>query len=182
MSTGYARLNENVTNGKADNHEGIDFYRPVEKSDKSKPLWGENQWPDIPGFREKYEAWVEKMKKLGMIVMEAYVSSCAYDCLFTKDGWCDIGCHLVWVCPARNGQIFAQRSMIVSGLCVLSVGREYLPLCPDHIDLQVTLRIPAASRRSRRLLLWRTQVRTISCHHPQKLLIDLVSRDYGCLT
>ncbi|KAL0961069.1 hypothetical protein HGRIS_006053 [Hohenbuehelia grisea] len=64
-------LKENVTNGKADNHEGIDFYRPVENPDKSKPLWGENQWPAIPGFREKYEAWIEKMKKLGLVVMEA---------------------------------------------------------------------------------------------------------------
>ncbi|KAI9058326.1 Clavaminate synthase-like protein [Trametes sanguinea] len=68
---GYQRLKENVTNGKADNHEAIDFYRPVEQPDKSKPLWGENQWPAIPGFKEKYEAWIEKMKKLGMIVMEA---------------------------------------------------------------------------------------------------------------
>ncbi|KAK7445113.1 hypothetical protein VKT23_014981 [Stygiomarasmius scandens] len=68
---GYARLKENVTNGKADNHEGIDFYRPVENPDKTKPLWGINQWPTVPGFREKYERWVEKMKTLGMIVMEA---------------------------------------------------------------------------------------------------------------
>jgi isopenicillin N synthase-like dioxygenase len=46
----------------------------VDNPDKSKPLWGENQWPDqIPGFREKYEAWIDKMKQLGMIVMEAYV-------------------------------------------------------------------------------------------------------------
>lgn len=70
---GYQRLKENVTNGKADNHEGIDFYRPVENPDKSKPLQGENQWPSVPSFRTKYDAWVEKMKKLGMIVMEAYV-------------------------------------------------------------------------------------------------------------
>ena len=70
---GYARLKENVTNGKADNHEGIDFYRPVENPDKTKPLWGENQWPAVSGFKEKYEAWVEKMKKLGLIVMEACV-------------------------------------------------------------------------------------------------------------
>jgi isopenicillin N synthase-like dioxygenase len=62
-----------VTNGKADNHEGIDFYKPVEKPDRSKPVWGENQWPDIPGFKHKYEQWIEKMKKLGLIVMEAYV-------------------------------------------------------------------------------------------------------------
>ncbi|KAJ3526073.1 hypothetical protein NM688_g8305 [Phlebia brevispora] len=69
---GYQRLKENVTNGKADNHEAIDFYRPVENPDKTKPLWGENQWPTaIPGFREKYERWIEKMKKLGVIVMEA---------------------------------------------------------------------------------------------------------------
>lgn len=69
---GYQRLKENVTNGKADNHEGIDFYKPVDSPNKSKPLQGENQWPDqIPGFRERYESWIAKMKKLGMIVMEA---------------------------------------------------------------------------------------------------------------
>lgn len=62
-----------MTNGKADNHEGIDFYKPVSNPDKSKVLWGENQWPGVPGFRDKYEEWVEKMKKLGMVVMEAYV-------------------------------------------------------------------------------------------------------------
>lgn len=73
-SAGYARLKENVTNGKADNHEGLDFYRPVEQPDKSNPLCGENQWPSVLGFRKKYEIWVEKMKTLGLIVMEAYVA------------------------------------------------------------------------------------------------------------
>lgn len=76
---GYQRLKENVTMGKADNHEGIDFYRPVENPDKRKPLWGENQWPDedpaeaesIQGFRETFEAWVQKMKALGLVVMQA---------------------------------------------------------------------------------------------------------------
>jgi isopenicillin N synthase-like dioxygenase len=70
-SAGYAKLKENVTNGKADNHEGIDFYKPVENPDKTKPVWGVNQWPTVPGFREKYDTWVEKMKKLGTIVMRA---------------------------------------------------------------------------------------------------------------
>ncbi|KAF9242601.1 hypothetical protein BU15DRAFT_43907 [Melanogaster broomeanus] len=70
---GYQRMNENVTNGKADSHEGIDFYKPVENPNKSKPLWGENQWPAVPGFQNKYENWIDKMKKLGMIVMEAQV-------------------------------------------------------------------------------------------------------------
>ncbi|KAG8214491.1 hypothetical protein J3R82DRAFT_9546 [Butyriboletus roseoflavus] len=74
FARGYQRLKENVTNGKADNHEGIDFYRPVENPDKSQPLWGENQWPTVPDFRTKYEKWIEKMKKLGIILMEAQVS------------------------------------------------------------------------------------------------------------
>ncbi|KAF8635967.1 hypothetical protein AX15_000131 [Amanita polypyramis BW_CC] len=68
---GYAGLKEEITNGKADNHENLDFYKPVANPDKTKFLWGANQWPEIPGFREKYEQWVEKMKKLGMAVMEA---------------------------------------------------------------------------------------------------------------
>ncbi|KDR82681.1 hypothetical protein GALMADRAFT_220671 [Galerina marginata CBS 339.88] len=71
FARGYARLKENVTNGKADNHEGVDFYKPVENPDKTKPVWGENQWPSIPTFREKYEKWVEKMKALGLVLMEA---------------------------------------------------------------------------------------------------------------
>ncbi|PPQ66258.1 hypothetical protein CVT24_007276 [Panaeolus cyanescens] len=71
FARGYQRLHENVTNGKADNHEGLDIYKPVANPDKTKPVWGENQWPSVPGFREKFEIWVEKMKALGLIVMEA---------------------------------------------------------------------------------------------------------------
>ena len=71
FSVGYQGLKENVTNGKADNHEGIDFYKPVLNPDKAKVLQGENQWPSVPGFKEKYEKWIEKMKGLGLIVMEA---------------------------------------------------------------------------------------------------------------
>jgi len=44
----------------------------VEEPDKTKPVWGENQWPaGIEGFKGKYEVWVDKMKQLGLIVMEA---------------------------------------------------------------------------------------------------------------
>lgn len=67
-------MQENITDGKADNHEAIEFYRPVPDPDKTKLVWGSNQWPDIPSFKKKYEQWQEKMKKLGMIVMEACVS------------------------------------------------------------------------------------------------------------
>ncbi|KAI6122501.1 hypothetical protein EDD16DRAFT_1691831 [Pisolithus croceorrhizus] len=51
--------------------------------DKSKTLWGENQWPTIPAFREKYEQWIEKMKKLGMIVMEAMANGLG----LSEDEW-----------------------------------------------------------------------------------------------
>ena len=84
-SVGYARLKENVTNGKADNHEGIDLYRPVENPDKSKPLWGENQWPSVPSFKEKYEKWIEKMKQLGLIVMQASVNFPQLPCSFVTN-------------------------------------------------------------------------------------------------
>ncbi|KIJ64438.1 hypothetical protein HYDPIDRAFT_90521 [Hydnomerulius pinastri MD-312] len=80
---GYQRLKENVTNGKADNHEGIDFYKPVADPDKSKPVWGENQWPTVDKFQEKYEKWINKMKDLGMIVMEAM----AYGLGMTAEEW-----------------------------------------------------------------------------------------------
>ncbi|KAF8073601.1 hypothetical protein FPV67DRAFT_1620840 [Lyophyllum atratum] len=84
---GYARLKENVTNGKADNHEAIDFYKPVEIPDKTRPVWGENQWPTaVPGFRDKYEEWVEKMKALGLIVMEAMALGLG----MTSEEWWDL--------------------------------------------------------------------------------------------
>ncbi|TBU62337.1 Clavaminate synthase-like protein [Dichomitus squalens] len=83
---GYQRLKENVTNGKADNHEAIDFFKPVEKPDKTKTLWGENQWPSIPGFREKYEVWIEKMKNLGMVVMEAMATGLGV----TPEEWAEL--------------------------------------------------------------------------------------------
>ena len=77
---GYQRLKENVTNGKADNHEGLDFYRPVENPDKTKPVWGENQWPTNPAaFQPKFEAWVDKMKLLGLAVMQAYAAKSIID-------------------------------------------------------------------------------------------------------
>lgn len=60
--------------GKADNHEGLDFYRPVSDPDETKPLWGENQWPtSMPQLETAFMGWTEKMKRLGMILMEAYV-------------------------------------------------------------------------------------------------------------
>jgi len=75
-----------VTNGKADNHEGVDFYKPVDHPDKTKPVWGENQWPTIPGFKEKYDIWIEKMKNLGLILMEAMSIGLG----MTREEWQDL--------------------------------------------------------------------------------------------
>ncbi|CAA7261398.1 unnamed protein product [Cyclocybe aegerita] len=83
---GYQKLKQNVTNGKADNHEGLDFYKPVKNPDKAKPVWGENQWPTVPSFREKYEHWIEKMKKLGLIVMEAMSAGLG----MTREEWTEL--------------------------------------------------------------------------------------------
>ncbi|KAG9103335.1 hypothetical protein FRC07_010017 [Ceratobasidium sp. 392] len=89
LARGYQRLGENVTQGKADQHEGLDFYAPVTEPDKTRPLWGENQWPsdeDVPGFKEAYEEWIEKMKELGMIVMQAM----AHGLRMTEEEWADL--------------------------------------------------------------------------------------------
>ncbi|KAF8326982.1 uncharacterized protein EI90DRAFT_2975353 [Cantharellus anzutake] len=95
---GYQRLGENITQGKPDGqvklgtspehftHEGIDFYAPVDNPDPSRPLWGTNQWPEISGFRTEYERWVDKMKQLGLIVMEAMATGLGMD----KDEWQDL--------------------------------------------------------------------------------------------
>lgn len=114
VGSGYQRLQENVTNGKADNHEGLDFYRPVEYPDKAKPLWGENQWPTLPGFREKFEIWVRKMKELGLVVMEAYVQIPFYR-LMTADCSSFIGWLWVWECRLKNGEASAAKLTIDFG-------------------------------------------------------------------
>ncbi|KAL7419865.1 hypothetical protein Q5752_005781 [Cryptotrichosporon argae] len=76
---GYQRLHQNVTQGKADHHEGLDLYAPnpyppreVTAEHPLRPLEGDNQWPaHPPDLRPKLEAWVNKMKTLGMAVMRA---------------------------------------------------------------------------------------------------------------
>jgi len=53
---------ENITSGLALNHDVINFYRPVENPDN---------WPSVPESRGKYEARINKMKTVGLIVMHA---------------------------------------------------------------------------------------------------------------
>ncbi|KZT56371.1 Clavaminate synthase-like protein [Calocera cornea HHB12733] len=78
---GYQKLNENVTRGKPDAHEALDFYAPSPFPPSPpgtpgveggvRPLSGDNQWPPDPRYKERFERWVGKMKQLGLIVMEA---------------------------------------------------------------------------------------------------------------
>ncbi|KAJ9094443.1 hypothetical protein QFC21_005982 [Naganishia friedmannii] len=77
---GYQKLKQNITMGKADHHEGLDFYAPSpypdgesrDETGQLKPLGHANQWPKKPtDFRPEMEEWIAKMKVLGMIVMKA---------------------------------------------------------------------------------------------------------------
>ena len=85
---GYQVVGDNVTEGRRDWHEAIDWYRPViegeprtdtqeegENTDRPPPydiLHGVNQWPQHPeGFREVYEEYVSRMLELGTAVVRA---------------------------------------------------------------------------------------------------------------
>mmetsp|Transcript_51811 Transcript_51811/g.93301 ORF Transcript_51811/g.93301 Transcript_51811/m.93301 type:complete len:424 (-) Transcript_51811:13-1284(-) len=89
---GYQRLGENVTQGKRDWHEALDFYaEPAEGSvdlslltrspgqcqtdaiERMRPfVYGQNQWPSEPaGFREIAESHFARMATIGTALMEA---------------------------------------------------------------------------------------------------------------
>lgn len=89
---GYQRLGENVTQGRKDWHEAIDFYAELEVADidlevlKRSPgasseadlarmrsfVFGRNQWPNRPAeFRPVVEAHFVRMAHLGSALMEA---------------------------------------------------------------------------------------------------------------
>ncbi|KAF8495495.1 Clavaminate synthase-like protein [Russula emetica] len=144
---GYQRLRENVTSGLADNHEAIDFYRPVENPDKGKPLWGENQWPSVPEFREKYEAWINKMKTLGLIVMHAMAMGLGifwvlriigYPPLPNDDDGFSCGAHkdygcltFLWADPTRGAlQVFLPQQF----LAVENPGTVTAVMCQEGIE------------------------------------------------
>ncbi|GAA5868408.1 hypothetical protein JCM1840_006982 [Sporobolomyces johnsonii] len=71
---GWQQIGQNVTQYKADWHEGLDLYRPLppDQEDPSKLLHGPNQWPENPpSFRPVLERWIEKMHVIGLALMEA---------------------------------------------------------------------------------------------------------------
>ena len=70
---GWQRLNENITGGQADHHEGLDFYKVV-KETTDVPLHGRNQWPqevNVQGFKSTFERWFELMLPIGKALVLA---------------------------------------------------------------------------------------------------------------
>ncbi|KAH8922772.1 Clavaminate synthase-like protein [Atractiella rhizophila] len=83
---GYQRIGENVTMGKSDFHEGIDFYRPWPSStassssapttavgtNKPLPLRGDNLYPSNPSsFKSTITTYISKLQQLGAILVRA---------------------------------------------------------------------------------------------------------------
>ncbi|GAA6061896.1 hypothetical protein JCM10212_004714 [Sporobolomyces blumeae] len=69
---GWQKIGQNVTQSKADHHEGFDLYRPARHEDPTKLLHGPNPWPANPrSFRPKLESWIDKMQTIGLALMEA---------------------------------------------------------------------------------------------------------------
>ncbi len=69
---GYQRTGENITQGRPDWHEGIDFYRPVNK-DSLPPyglLFGVNKWPS-EYFQQRYLQYVNRLLQLGRATIQA---------------------------------------------------------------------------------------------------------------
>lgn len=89
---GYQRLHQNVTQGKADHHEGLDLYAPSpyttpSTSGKLRPLEGRNLWPEKPErMRSVIEGWVEKMRVLGMAVMRGMADGLG----MSEDEWMEL--------------------------------------------------------------------------------------------
>ncbi len=79
--TGYQKLHENITSGKTDHQEGLDFYHDSPYSSMTPPsspgtspllFSGTNLWPiNPPPLKPTYLDWVHRMKQLGLMVMKA---------------------------------------------------------------------------------------------------------------
>jgi isopenicillin N synthase-like dioxygenase len=76
---GYTRMGTEVTAGRADAREQLDYSpesEPVKDYPADQPYWllrGPNQWPDtaLPELKEKAMAWAELMSKVGAELLSA---------------------------------------------------------------------------------------------------------------
>lgn len=90
--TGYQRLRQNVTMGKADHHEGLDMYAPSPFPDTpenaKRHLGGANQYPvNPPALKPLLEDWIVKMKTLGEAVMHGMCDGLGMDEKEWQDMW-----------------------------------------------------------------------------------------------
>ena len=87
---GWQPLRDNVTMGKRDWQEAVDFYREVEQQPtRTSPelLMGKNLWPPKPAeLQSTYEEYVEMMVKVGDAVVTAMGAAWGEGCdeIFTK--------------------------------------------------------------------------------------------------
>jgi len=78
---GYQGMGENVTKGKRDMHEAIDFYREWDHADKeqgsggpgtSSTLQGPNLWPENPKeLKDVYLEYIDQLQTVGQAVVRA---------------------------------------------------------------------------------------------------------------
>lgn len=133
---GYQKLHQNITQGKADHHEGLDLYAPSPypapaPSGTLRPLVGPNQWPERRArLKEVVERWVEKMKGLGMAVMRGMADGLG----MREEEWVRLR-RLVddsfWVMRLIGG---SELTFSPSMATVLTERSGYLPL-PDGADV-----------------------------------------------
>lgn len=71
---GYQKIGENVTKGRRDWHEAIDFYAESQSGDAPpfEVLHGRNLWPRNPSeLQGAFEAYLEQLKQVGAAVVRA---------------------------------------------------------------------------------------------------------------
>ena len=69
---GYQRVHENVTGGRPDRHEALDYYSESRLAERPRGHFGANPWPsELPTFRPTVEAYVGEMTRVGSTIMRA---------------------------------------------------------------------------------------------------------------
>ncbi len=119
FARGYQRLGQNITKYAKvltlsiyaidtevtqDWHEAIDLYAEIDETHTIKKrglkcLSGKNRWPQIPGFKETSEHYVEEMNKVGLATMRAMAMSLGlnenyFDATMEDGFWCMRYCFL----------------------------------------------------------------------------------------
>eukprot|EP00966_Prymnesium_polylepis_P121714 2813114-Prymnesium_polylepis.1 len=70
---GYQDVHENVTGGRPDRHEALDYYSESRLASRPGGHFGSNPWPSaqLPTFQPTVEAYVGEMSRVGSTIMRA---------------------------------------------------------------------------------------------------------------